>query len=237
MIQKSLIYICNYVKQRYLLHVKRDAHLIMLRKWYHDNKSLNMRLGYPSGSETMRLDYSLSPQSIVLDIGGYRGDWAYSINQLYGSIIHVYEPVKAHFLLISERFKGCANVFVHNYGLGSSTYETSIGLNADGSSILRIGKLRTELVQILDIVTETERLNFGTIDLAKINIEGGEYDLLNRLLERGLIGKFCNLQVQFHNFFPDAKIKRENIRNKLRQTHYLTYDYPFIWENWRLKET
>ena len=69
----------------------------------------------------------------------------------------------------------------------------------------------------------------------KINIEGGEFDLLDQLIKSKLVTRIDNIQVQFHNFFDNSKDRREGIRKQLKQTHYLTYDYYFVWENWKLK--
>jgi len=33
---------------------------------------------------------------------------------------------------------------------------------------------------------------------------------------------------------PDAKARVQNIRRQLERTHRLTYQYDFVWENWRL---
>ena len=82
-----------------------------------------------------------------------------------------------------------------------------------------------------------DTLNITNINLLKINIEGGEFPLLFELIKNNKIKNIKNLQIQFHNFVPNAKILREEIRSVLNQTHHLTYDYYFIWENWQLNET
>jgi hypothetical protein len=74
------------------------------------------------------------------------------------------------------------------------------------------------------------------IDLIKINIEGGEYDLLDFILENNLQTQINNFQIQFHKMFDDCEIRRNNIREKLSETHTLTYDYTFVWENWEKKK-
>jgi hypothetical protein len=66
----------------------------------------------------------------------------------------------------------------------------------------------------------------------KINIEGGEYSLLQRMIEKEITGICNNIQVQFHNCFQNAPEMRMNIREVLNKTHFLTYDYYFVWENW-----
>ena len=70
----------------------------------------------------------------------------------------------------------------------------------------------------------------------KINIEGGEYDLLEDFIQSGEIKKIINIQVQFHYFITGAKTRMRKIQKSLRKTHVLTYQYPFIWENWRIKQ-
>lgn len=73
------------------------------------------------------------------------------------------------------------------------------------------------------------------IDLVKIDIEGGEYDVLPQLIETGLISRIRFLQIQFHRFVDGAVQKRENLREHLRKTHTESWCYPFIWESWEAK--
>ena len=54
----------------------------------------------------------------------------------------------------------------------------------------------------------------------KINIEGGEYELLERLIAADLIRKIDDIQVQFHNFVPDAAARMERCKARCgRRTH------------------
>ena len=69
----------------------------------------------------------------------------------------------------------------------------------------------------------------------EVSIEGGEYELLDHLIETGYVSSIENIQVQFHDFIPQAEDKMKKIQAHLRQTHVLTYQYPFVWENWRRK--
>lgn len=73
------------------------------------------------------------------------------------------------------------------------------------------------------------------IDLMKINIEGGEQDLWEHTIDNGYVERIKNIQVQFHDFVPTSEHCMQNIQASLSQTHYLTYQYPFVWENWRIK--
>ena len=44
-----------------------------------------------------------------------------------------------------------------------------------------------------------------------------------------------NIQVQFHNLSEDSRLKMEHIQQGLGKTHIPTYQYDFVWENWKLK--
>jgi hypothetical protein len=108
----------------------------------------------------------------------------------------------------------------------------SVALLNDGTSLYREGARRID-VQFRDIGTFVKQENISRINLMKINIEGGEYPLLRRMKEVGIIPLCDDIQVQFHDTFPDAARLRSEIREWLSRTHHLTYDYYFIWENWR----
>src|SRR5262249_51252950 len=75
--------------------------------------------------------------------------------------------------------------------------------------------------------------NIGEVSLMKINIEGGEYDLLENLIATGLISRIRDIQVQFHMDIPDAERRMHAIQSRLAGTHRLTFQYPFVWENWQ----
>ena len=63
--------------------------------------------------------------------------------------------------------------------------------------------------------------------------EGGEFELLNALLDRpDLIKKIKYFQIQFHDFVPDALKMRAEIQRRLSETHKVMWNFPFIWESW-----
>lgn len=66
----------------------------------------------------------------------------------------------------------------------------------------------------------------------KVNIEGGEYELLDRLIDTHLVELFSNIQVQFHPIAPTSALAVQRLRIELMKTHRPTYQYDFVWENW-----
>ena len=184
------------------------------------------------GDKTLRLDYDINADSIVFDIGGYEGQWASDIFSKYCCRILVFEPVTEYSKNIQERFRKNDRVQVHPFGLSDDVYrKLDISVNEDSSSIYQRSGM-TEQIELKRATTFINESGIGSIDLMKINIEGGEYELLEDLLDSGLIERIVNIQVQFHDFVDDAENKMAKIQARLQRTHHPTYQYRFIWENW-----
>ncbi len=187
------------------------------------------------GDKTLRLQYQLSHDSVVFDVGGYKGQWAAEIYERYGCEVFVFEPVEQYARAIRERFDGLPRVKVFSYGLGANNRTDTIGIDNDASSLF-IHSRNAQEIEIRNVVDFLEIENIRDIDLIKINIEGGEYELLESLLKNGACENIRNLQIQFHNFFPEAEARMTAIQDALSVTHDLTWQYRFIWENWRRKQ-
>jgi len=188
------------------------------------------------GDETLRLRYDLTADSVVFDIGGFEGQWASDIFSRYSCSIHVFEPVPEFTEAIRRRFCGNEKIKVYPYGLAHEDMNVSIFLDREGSSVHRrvsADSCRINLRHAGQFLLEQE---IDRIDLMKINIEGAEYDLLEHLIETGWVQRIRNIQVQFHDFVPQAEKRMWAIQKALMRTHTLTYRYVFVWESWRLCE-
>lgn len=184
-----------------------------------------------NGDKTLRLDYDLNPSSLVIDVGGYEGQWASDIFAKYCCNTIIFEPVKEFYEKIKERFSKNEKVAVYDVGLSNKSEETKISLLDDSSSLFK-NNSRSESVKTVNSSDFLKEKNINNIDLMKINIEGGEYELLENLISNGFIKKVKNIQVQFHDFVPNAKERMIKIQKELEKTHHLTYQYEFVWENW-----
>jgi hypothetical protein len=69
----------------------------------------------------------------------------------------------------------------------------------------------------------------------KVNIEGGEYELLDRMIESQLMGRIDYLQIQFHSISPSSSGAMRRIQRSLKETHKLDFQYVFLWEGWSRK--
>lgn len=184
-----------------------------------------------NGDKTLRLNYDLSADSVVFDIGAFEGSWASDIFAIYLCQIYAFEPVKQYSEALTKKFAKNPKIKIYPFGLSGKNYQTEIAVAAESSSIFKTSS-NTESIRLVDITQFINDQGLKHIDLMKINIEGGEYDLLDRLISSELINSIDNLQIQFHDFVPDAELKVQKLREQLAKTHQLTYQYDFVWENW-----
>lgn len=187
-----------------------------------------------NGDKTLRLDYDLDEDSIVFDLGGYEGQWASDIYSKYCCNVHVFEPVGEFAFNITNRFSKNPRIQVFPFGLAPRDSSEQITVSKDGSSIFnkQISSFK-ETITLVGIENFLVKFNIRHIDLLKVNIEGGEFDLLEYLINTDIVSRISNIQVQFHDFVPNARERMEQIQHRLAETHKLTYQYEFVWENWR----
>lgn len=207
----------------YRLHVKRESFTVEVSRWFRDK-----------GDSTHRLNYNLNRESIVFDLGGYIGDFTSNIYDKFGCKIFLFEPHPKYYEICVSRFKDNPNIAVFNFGLSNVNGNFSLTDSADLSSFLDERKeseqeIICEVKNIMSVVTE---LGITKIDLIKINVEGGEYPILEYMIENDLLSFIDNYQIQFHNFVIDAIDKRNHIVQALSRTHTRTWCYEFVWENW-----
>jgi len=186
------------------------------------------------GDDKYRFDYNLTSQSLILDLGGYDGQWASDIFGRFACQIYVFEPVSEYAQDISNRFANNASITIESFALGRNSRQDSISIDSTGSSMYRSSENR-EIINIVDVGEWFAREAINRVDLMKVNIEGGEYELLSRMLECDLMTRVDNLQIQFHEINKNSKQEMIALQNQLKKTHRLTFQYPFIWENWTIK--
>ena len=182
------------------------------------------------GDEAHRYQYELTPDSLVIDCGGYKGQWASEIYARYNCRILVFEPVRSFCQNIKNRFINNENISTYCFALGAKKREEFIALGDDGSSLFGSGE--KELIAFENVVDFFAHENINSVDLMKINIEGGEFELLPKLLQSGIILKIKCLQIQFHDVEADSESRMNSIISELNITHKETYHYKFVWGNW-----
>lgn len=196
-----------------------------VKRWFKDD-----------GDKTLRMQYELSENSLVVDLGGYEGQWTSDIYSMYNCKVLIFEPYLPFALNIENRFKKNSKIQLFRFGLGAKSEKVAFSVLDNASSIFQKGD-KKDVIELVSVVEFIRSKNITDVDLIKINIEGGEYDLLECLLDAGLITIFKNIQVQFHEpMIENAEHRMNEIHKRLSLTHELTYHYKFVWDNWKLKK-
>lgn len=222
--KKAIFKTVNFIKVNFKKKEPTETDIELIQ-WAHDD-----------GNKTLRLDYPfLKKDSVVIDVGGFEGQWASDIFSKYCCNIIIFEPVKIFADKIKKRFSNNEKIICYNFGLSNENKDENIALLNDSSSLFKENS-NYEKIKLVNATNFFEEEKIINIDLIKINIEGGEYDLLENLLKNNFVPKIKNIQVQFHNFFPDAEKRMDTIHKRLSETHHLTYKYKFVWENWEINE-
>jgi FkbM family methyltransferase len=204
----------------------------MLELHYYSPAMMRMRRAVEAKPDLL-YDVPLRPGDVVLDVGAYRGEWAEGMLARHRCRLYAFEPDPTSFPHLVERLRGHAGAVPCEYGLGGADREAELALAAFGSSVFGAdGAFGSRTVRIRDVAAVFDELGLERVDLLKINIEGGEFDLLDRLLGTPWIDRVRLLMVQFHEWHPHAHRRRWAIRRALRRTHREVWCYSWIWELW-----
>lgn len=174
--------------------------------------------------------YPLNKDSLFVDFGMYDGKFANEYHQKFGCQILGFEPLpeffnKAAAILSHQR--------IHQVGVGIDNKTISVNNDNDGTSLLKEnGSIQVEIRDVIELLKDVEH-----IDLLKVNIEGFEYDVLDRMAEFGLLERADFILVQFHNFdtVPNVEERYINTRANLSKTHNCQWCYKYVWESWERK--
>jgi FkbM family methyltransferase len=226
------------------------------------------------GEDILRLEYNLTEDSIVFDVGAYIGAWSDKIMDKYNCNVFMFEPCREYYTSIFKKFcdpekinvKQCIEEFLatysgsetdyvynfmlaissfifkkvygdkvqlHRIGLDGESKQSNLFLNGDASTIFGEDMSHVETIDIVEFMRFVRNNDIKKIDLLKLNVEGAEYSILKNIIDNEYINSIDNIQIQFHSFVPDAENLRKGLHEELLKTHYLTYHYPWVWENWR----
>lgn len=180
------------------------------------------------------VNVDLASDGTVVDVGAFSGDWSQKVVDRYGANVFAFEPAPPCYEATRRRFADDDRVQVFDYGLGGADFGASIALSGPGSSIYNAeGPAGMAEIQIRDIVAVLDEIGLEQIDVLKVNIEGGEYDLFDRLDDAGWLPRIDQILVQFHEWHPQAYKRRRRIRRALAKQHTEVWNFAWCWEYWR----
>ena len=185
-----------------------------------------------SGDYTHSLEHNLTSDSVVIDLGGFTGIWAEQIIKRYNCNVYLVEPIFEFWEILTKKFESNTKVRTLQGAVGVSNENKIMYISQDSTSAnSEIGK--PEIVECKTLDYMLHQWNIEEVDLLQINIEGDEYELLEYMLDTGVVDKVKTLQVQFHLGIKDAVEKHKTICSRLEKRGFkIKYSYPFVWEAW-----
>lgn len=182
------------------------------------------------------VDFPLTEDSVVFEIGGYEGRWAKEIATRYNPELFVFEPQMWAYRKCLEALKGFDHTYVFEYGLGLKTGVFPMGnWETDGCSLVNFpsGKLAGDGI-ITEMSEFLKSLNVDHIDLCLMNIEGYEFKLIPYMIETGIMDKIDYFMCQFHLVSATGN-EYYDLRREISKTKKLRFDYGAILTCWESK--
>jgi FkbM family methyltransferase len=188
------------------------------------------------------VDVDLGDSAMVFDVGAYEGSWSMrlldrpELRERNDVRIHAFEPEPTAIDRCLNRIASEPRVELHRFGLAGRQRREQLNVVGPGSSIYADPRSTRALasvdIELRDVTEVLDAMKVDHLDLIKINIEGGEYELIGRLHETGWLRRVGTVIVQFHEFAPDAyRLRRQN-RRQLAETHRCTWKFPWVYERW-----
>lgn len=182
---------------------------------------------------------NLGPGAIAVDVGAFEGKWCGEVADRYQCEVEAFELSPEFFGVLADVAREHEGVHIREYGLGGRDETVRVSRTNMGSSVF-VNPRSGEQVEwtdahIRDVAAVWDELGWDRVAVLKVNIEGGEYDLLERLSDAGLLARVDCLLVQFHDWIPNGYARRRAIRRTLAETHDEAWCYDWAWEKWARK--
>lgn len=179
------------------------------------------------------LEWPLTSESVVVEVGGYKGRWAYQIAERYNPRLYVFEPQDWAAAVCRGVLEGY-NAQVFNYGLSAHAFHFQMqGWGTDGCRVVDVEDPAARWAEFHFLDWVFTSLELHHVDLMLMNIEGYEYTLLPYMLDNKILPD--RLIVQFHTFADPDGTKLKNIRRRLSKHYTVAWDYGPTLIAWQRK--
>ncbi len=188
---------------------------------------------YRAGGNSLLYDLPITSSDVIIDAGGYTGEWTSGALVRYGCRSEILEPVPEFARVCNELFRRNSLVRVHISALGAVSGEMNLHLDGNASSAFVESDRKAPVVAPVSGVCEfIDSIGYPRIGCLKLNVEGAEYEVLERLLASGYIRRIDCLLIQFHRQPDNWSTRYQAIRTTLQETHHMEWGFEMVWEKW-----
>ena len=173
-------------------------------------------------------ELAIKQGDVIFDVGAHVGSFSVYA-AMKGAKVFAFEPCKENYMALLDNIKinnleGKITPF--NYGVGGRNETKQLGIsesNSGGHSLLA-GSDQSELVNLKNISTIRAELNLTKVDLLKIDIEGGEYDLFESMKDSDY-EFFDKIVGEYHTSWNHPELDYTSIEKMLKKYYTTTKRY------------
>lgn len=181
---------------------------------------------HPGNTEVLN---SLRKGDLAIDCGANVGDVS-ALLAASGAEVHAFEPNPYAFQALKDRFQDMPNVKCINKGVNDKAGKLPLYLHVNssedevkwstGSSLLKFkGNVDGNKYVEVDLIDLDEYICMlgRRVKILKMDIEGAEYDILEKMINSGSIKKVGAALVETHDEkIPELKEKAERVKKLIR---------------------
>lgn len=229
-------------------HVKHHALIANGLRVPHDENvnECNPTLPLPPFRESSFRSRLYPGVQVVVDVGGNIGEdiEAFLAEHKQASIF-TFEPTPHFFSVLQDKFGKNPRVNISNVGASDTSGEADFiveGFHGWGTSgvdhSIQGEHVQVHLQDVDDILNSVQQKIGYVPDVVNINCEGCEYAVMQRIVDRGWLGKIHYIQLSWHTpaDIMDRVAKRCKIEQALLQSYDRTYYTHPGWVGWKLRD-
>ena len=180
----------------------------------------------------------LGKESVFIDGGAHKGEELKYLSKI-GCEVHSFEVNPVHCRNLKEEYSKYKNIIINHAALWIEddyidVYHKKTNELASMSTEtckVDIDKEKSIRVKAIDIATYILSLD-KKIDVMKLDIEGGEYKVINHLIETEVIDKIEKIYFEDHNRRMRRNKDGEEWRRERKQVKKLMKAYKNKFESW-----
>lgn len=162
-------------------------------------------------------------ESVVLDLGGNRGEFSSQVRERYGWSVVPVEPTPAlaehlrrlGFDVIQAAVTGCDGTTRFTFDPDKELSGSVLGLEIVGSSLNNKAAREEVEVPSLSFATLLSK-QMSAVDLVKVDIEGAELDMFMKATDEELLS-IRQFTVEFHDYwYPQLTSRTEEVKYRLK---------------------
>ncbi|XP_060068563.1 uncharacterized protein LOC132548701 [Ylistrum balloti] len=237
----------NFIATDLELDIREYRHGLKCVKNFEEEHKISKNAFWAGTTHLIRHKHHsyLTPNSIVIEVGGNVGVDAAAIIQKYKPSAYILlEPVLPLFNKLKKTFNKTRNMYLYNFGLGKNLSYFHVymeGHEGEATSQFTGSRAGDCLIKVINATAFMLKLGVGCfdVDLLTINCEGCEFDILESLISTSLIKSFKHVQFATHPTLEHlySPVTRYcEIIQVLSRTHVPSYRYGFTWESWTRRD-